>query len=57
MGEYVEVQLAPFRVRGRIAQVARCDEVPAQMDEATGETIAPRCFRIGVRQSQTIRAA
>lgn len=57
VGEYVEVRLAPFRVHGRIARVTRCDEVPAQIDEATGETITPRHFRIGVRHSQAIRAA
>lgn len=57
VGEYVEVQLAPFRVRGRIATVTRCDEVPARIDEATGETIAPRHYRIGVRHSQAVRAA
>jgi len=57
VGEFVEVQLAPFRVRGRIATVTRCDEVPAQIDETTGETITPRHFRIGVRHAQSIRAA
>lgn len=57
VGEYVEVRLAPFRVRGRIARVARCEESPQVIDEATGEVITPRHYRIGVQHAQTIRAA
>lgn len=57
VGEYVEVRLAPFRVRGRIAMVTRCDEVEAQVDFATGATIRPRHFRIGLRHAQAVRAA
>ena len=57
VGEYVEVQLAPFRVRGRTARITRCDEVPARIDESTGEVIAPSHFRIGVQHTQAVRAA
>ncbi len=57
IGDFVEVRLAPFRVRGRIARVVRCDEVPAVFDEATGRTLAPRHYRIGVQHSQALRAA
>ncbi|MCL4196014.1 MAG: PilZ domain-containing protein [Phycisphaerales bacterium] len=57
VGEYVEVRLAPFRVRGRIARVARCEESPEVRDEATGEVITPRQYRIGVQHAQSIRAA
>lgn len=57
VGEYVEVRLAPFRVRGRIAVVMRCDEVPATIDPVSGQTVAPRHYRIGVRQAQATRAA
>ncbi len=57
VGEYVEVRLAPFRVRGRIARVARCEEAPEVIDEATGKIITPRHYRIGVQHAQAIRAA
>ncbi len=57
VGEYVEVRLAPFRVRGRIAQVVRCEEIPAQIDSATGAVIQPRHFRIGLRHAAAVRAA
>ncbi|GEM_PF-4550691 len=57
VGEYVEVRLAPFRVRGRIAVVMRCDEVEATTDPVSGQTVTPRHYRIGVRQAQATRAA
>lgn len=57
VGEYVEVRLAPFRVRGRAAMVTRCDEVPALLDEQTGAELHPKHYRIGVRHAQSIRAA
>ena len=57
VGEYVEVRLAPFRVRGRIARVARCEEVPVMIDKPTGKMIAARHYRIGVQHTQAIRAA
>lgn len=57
VGEFVEVRLAPFRVRGRVARVMRCDEVPPVIDEATGRTLLAGHFRIGMQHASAVRAA
>lgn len=56
-GEFIEVRLAPFKVKGRVGIVSNCTPLDEPRTDTTGDEPQVLRYRVGVQYQRAIRAA